>query len=159
MKRVDFLQSRLESVKKSGVSGMLSDSSDRVRKGATMLEQFSTDLSGAFGSINLNKEELANFQQLLRERLKPALSQANEIPPAPPLSMAGSLVRYFSPEAFRDTVQEREVANAQIETAKNTAEMVRLLSDVSIKGTTLTPLSMGAAGVLGGMMPAVVSKP
>jgi hypothetical protein len=56
-------------------------------------------------------------------------------------------------------VQEREVANAQIETAKNTAEMVRLLSDVSIKGTTLTPLSMGAAGVLGGMMPAVVSKP
>jgi hypothetical protein len=159
MKRVDFLQSRLESVKKSGVSGMLSDSSDRVRNGASQLERFSAKLSDAFGSLNLNKEELANFQQLLRERLKPALSQANEIPPAPPLSMAGSLVRYFSPEAFRDTVQEREVANAQIETAKNTAEMVRLLSDVSIKGTTLTPLSMGAAGVLGGMMPAVVSKP
>lgn len=159
MKRVDFLQSRLESVKKSGVSGMLSDSSDRVRNGASQLERFSAKLSDAFGSLDLNKEELANFQQLLRERLKPALSQANEIPPAPPLSMAGSLVRYFSPEAFRDTVQEREVANAQIETAKNTAEMVRLLSDVSIKGTTLTPLSMGAAGVLGGMMPAVVSKP
>jgi hypothetical protein len=155
----EFLQSVGLGGAAAGFEGLLSGSAESVRNGASQLERFSVKLADAFGSLNLNKEELANFQQLLRERLKPALSQANEIPPAPPLSMAGSLVRYFSPEAFRDTVQEREVANAQIETAKNTAEMVRLLSDVSIKGTTLTPLSMGAAGVLGGMMPAVVSKP
>lgn len=85
--------------------------------------QFADAVKSLVGDTGVNTDEM----KALLGKLAPAISVANNIDPAPPLTMAGNLVRYFSPEAFRDNIQEREVQNAQMRTADATEGILKAI--------------------------------
>lgn len=116
-------------------------------------KQFIEAIKSLTGGTGVNDQDL----RALLKKLEPVISKPNPIKPAPPLTMAGNLVRYFSPEAFRDNIQEREVQNAQIQTAQNTAKIVELIQGGAMAGVSAATgiplaISRGASSITGGLI-------
>lgn len=142
----------------SPMQKLLLGTGDLMQNTAQSLESFQKQFVEVVQSLKGANVDPAELRSLLK-KLEPALSVANPIQPAPPLSMAGNLVRYFSPEAFRDNIQEREVQNAQIQTAKNTSRLVELIQGGAVSGASSvmglkSPVNAGLGGIAGGIITA-----
>lgn len=133
-KRLDFLRNQIAATamdlnKPSPVQELLLGTGNILENTAKSLDsfqgQFAEAVKSLVGDTGVNSDEL----KALLKKLAPAISVANDIKPAPPLTMAGNLVRYFSPEAFRDTIQEREVQNAQMRTADATEGILKVIME------------------------------
>lgn len=129
----------------------------KANNAANVLQKQLQVIQNAVGNVDL--QAMQRDMLLFRERRAPVESKPGVIGAAPALPTAGNLVRYFSPEAFRDAVQERDVMNAQLQTAENTAKIVSILEKRPL--AALPSVAEGGAGVLNRLVgkEAVITKP
>jgi len=110
-------------------AGMFKAVGDNVDQAATVLEKTLRDVVNVFDGLGISSKTLQDDFNDMIKKLRPVESSPGQVKPPPSIGQAGDLVRYFSPAAFRDAIQERDVASAQIQTAQNTGKIVELLSN------------------------------
>lgn len=155
-RRLDFLRSQIAQTARNmdqptpvqdlllGTGSMLENTAVNLNRFA---DEFNKALEPMLGDAEANKKEASRILGLL----KPVESMPGKVAP-PPAVAAGNLVRYFDPAQFRDAVQEREVANAQLRTAEATEGILQVLqqrggSVLRSPGTLLqAPSSFGIPG-------------
>lgn len=128
-KRLEFLNSQTSKLKGPISPDVFNAMGDTLQRNATILEKTFASIKKQFEGIGLNPEEINAQVERLLQRMQPVESAPGQVKPPPPISQAGDLVRYFDPASFRDAIQGRDVASAQIQTAQNTGKIVEILSN------------------------------
>ena len=111
----------------SGTSTFMEKFSNAFTQSANTLEALQKVGKDAIEGLKIAKDKVQKETADVLAKAQPVESKPGTVKPPPPLTQAGNLVRYFDPASFRDNIQERDVANAQMQTAENTAQIVQLL--------------------------------
>ena len=144
---IDKLNQSMAYDKKNDLHPQFKEWSKKLQGFADNPEKVMENSTAFLEKHGINLDELNKQTNDLLSKIQPVNSNPGKITPPPPLTTTGQMVRYFDPAAFRDAIQERDVASAQMRTADNTEAIKNILMRDNVRISPQKPFDLLNTGM------------